>query len=287
MVRLHPRVFAIAVAGASVFALCTVASSFAVRWVIDNVILPRFEEGEVAVGDRDRRDRAPDRHRGRAGGRCGRQAHVRGDHAVAGRADAHRRRDRSPRAPTRAVAQRRADGELVARAGVDADAAVSVLAPIPFATSTVLMIVVAGVWMIATDVVLGLVAVAVFPILIVLNVVYQHRVDRHYNEAQDQLGALSAGVHESFEGVQLIKAYGAEAARDRATVDDRRPHPRRPDQRGAPARHVRGGARGDPVDRERRPGRARRPPCQRRATSPSASSRASSTCSRCWCSRCA
>ena len=65
--------------------------------------------------------------------------------------------------------------------------------------------------MVATDVVLGLVAVAVFPILIVLNIVYQHRVDRHYNEAQDQLGALSAGVHESFEGVQLIKAYGAEA----------------------------------------------------------------------------
>ena len=64
--------------------------------------------------------------------------------------------------------------------------------------------------MIATDVVLGLVAVAVFPILIVLNVVYQHRVDRHYSEAQDELGALSAGVHESFEGVQLIKAYGAE-----------------------------------------------------------------------------
>ncbi len=73
------------------------------------------------------------------------------------------------------------------------------------------MIFVAGVWMIATDVVLGLVAVAVFPILIVLNVVYQHRVDRHYSEAQDELGALSAGVHESFEGVQLIKAYGAEA----------------------------------------------------------------------------
>jgi ABC-type multidrug transport system fused ATPase/permease subunit len=72
------------------------------------------------------------------------------------------------------------------------------------------MIVVAGVWMIATDIVLGVVAVAVFPILVVLNVVYQHRVDRHYNEAQDQLGALSAGVHESFEGVQLIKAYGAE-----------------------------------------------------------------------------
>ena len=50
MVRLHPRPFAIAVAGAAVFALCTVASSIAVQWVIDHVIVPRFEEGEVAAG---------------------------------------------------------------------------------------------------------------------------------------------------------------------------------------------------------------------------------------------
>ena len=41
--------FFIAVGGAAVFAVCTIASSFAVGWVIDNVIMPRFEEGEVAV----------------------------------------------------------------------------------------------------------------------------------------------------------------------------------------------------------------------------------------------
>ena len=50
-----------------------------------------------------------------------------------------------------------------------------------------------------------------FPVLIALNIVYQRRVDVYYEEAQDHLGALSAGVHESFEGVQLVKAYGAEA----------------------------------------------------------------------------
>ena len=58
---------------------------------------------------------------------------------------------------------------------------------------------------------MGVAAVAVFPVLIGLNVVYQRRVDVYYGEAQDHLGALSAGVHESFEGVQLVKAYGAEA----------------------------------------------------------------------------
>jgi ATP-binding cassette, subfamily B, bacterial len=39
----------VAVAGAFVFALCTVASSIAIRWVIDQVILPRFEDGQVAT----------------------------------------------------------------------------------------------------------------------------------------------------------------------------------------------------------------------------------------------
>ena len=47
LVRLHPRAFLVAVAGAFVFALCTVASSIALRWVIDHVIVPRFDTGRV------------------------------------------------------------------------------------------------------------------------------------------------------------------------------------------------------------------------------------------------
>ena len=53
-------------------------------------------------------------------------------------------------------------------------------------------------------------AIAVFPLLLATNVVYQRRVDRHFDAAQAELGRLSASVHESFEGVQLVKAYGAE-----------------------------------------------------------------------------
>ena len=118
--------------------------------------------------------------------------------------------DRLVRQPV-AWHDRRPDGDLVARAGVDTDASVSVLAPVPFATGTVLLVVVSAVFMLLTDVVLGAVAVAVFPLLIGLNVVYQRRVDIYYTQAQDHLGSLSARVHESFEGVQLVKAYGAEA----------------------------------------------------------------------------
>lgn len=49
LVNIHRVLFVTAVAGAFVFALCTVASSMAIRWVIDRVIIPRFEEGQVAT----------------------------------------------------------------------------------------------------------------------------------------------------------------------------------------------------------------------------------------------
>jgi ATP-binding cassette subfamily B protein len=105
--------------------------------------------------------------------------------------------------------RRQHDGQLLARAGVDVDTTVAALAPIPFATSTLLMVVVASAWLLVTDAVMGVVAVAVFPILIGLNVIYQHRVEQHFDIAQHALGEFSGAVHESFEAVQLVKAYGA------------------------------------------------------------------------------
>lgn len=210
MVRLHPRPFSVAVAGAAVFATCTVLSSVAVKWVTDNVILPRFEEGEVAtsalvtgvlflgaVG------------LVRALGVVVRRVFAGITQFAVGASLAGGVVDRLVRQPI-SWHQHRPDGDLVGRAGVDSDTAIVVLAPIPYATGTILMIVLSTVWMLVTDVVLGAVAIAMFPILLVTNIAYQHRVDRHFDAAQNELGRLSANVHESFEGVQLVKAYGAE-----------------------------------------------------------------------------
>jgi ATP-binding cassette, subfamily B, bacterial len=210
MVRMHPRPFAVAVAGAAVFATCTVLSSVAVKWVTDNVILPRFEEGEVAtsalltgvlflaaVG------------LVRALGVVVRRAFAGITQFSVGASLAGGVVDRLVRQPI-SWHQRRADGDLVGRAAVDSDTAIAVLAPIPYSTGTILMIVLSTVWLLVTDVVLGTVAIAMFPILLAINIAYQHRVDRHFDAAQDELGLLSANVHESFEGVQLVKAYGAE-----------------------------------------------------------------------------
>jgi ATP-binding cassette subfamily B protein len=210
MVRLHPRPFIVAVCGAAVFATCTVLSSVAVQWITDNVIVPRFDEGEVATSTLV------------AGvvflGAVGfvRAAGVVVRRVFAGitqfRVGATLSTDVIDRLIRQPISwhQRRPDGDLVGRAGVDTDTAIAVLAPIPYSTGTVLMIVLSTVWLLVTDLVLGAVAIAVFPILLVTNIVYQRRVDLHFDAAQSELGRLSASVHESFEGVQLVKAYGAE-----------------------------------------------------------------------------
>jgi ATP-binding cassette subfamily B protein len=211
LVRLHPRLFAIAVGGSAIYALCTVASAIGLQWVTDHVILPRFEEGHVAtstviaglaailligivraVGVVTRRSFA-----------------VMTQYRVA--------ETLSSRVIDKVVAQpapwhrRQTTGDLVARVGVDVDASIAVLAPTPFATGVVLMVIVSAIWLIVTDPLLGVCATAVFPLLIVMNVFYQRRVDRFFRTAQDELGSLSEAVHESFDGVTVVKAFGAEA----------------------------------------------------------------------------
>jgi ABC-type multidrug transport system fused ATPase/permease subunit len=101
-------------------------------------------------------------------------------------------------------------GDLLTRAGVDVEASVAVMAPLPYASSVILMMAIAAVGLISTDTALGLAATAVFPALIALNVLYQRRVDKWFDIAQGELGVLSAAVHESFEGVTVVKAFGAE-----------------------------------------------------------------------------
>ncbi len=210
LVTVHPKLFALAVSGAAVFALLTVASSFAIGLVIDDVILPRFDEGSVStstvfaglglvIGIGVVRSVAIVVRRSFASITMWRVAQTFTNQVV----------ERYVRQPV-SWHNRRADGDLVQRAGVDAEATVSVLAPIPFATGTLIMLVASTLWMLVIDVPLGLVAVIVFPLLLVTNVVYEKSVSAHFTRAQDQLGDFSAGVHESFEGVQLVKSYGAE-----------------------------------------------------------------------------
>ena len=208
---MHRGTFAIAIAGAALFAVATVGSSLTVRWVTDNVILPRFDEGSVATGTVVA---------GAAliiavgvakaiGVVFRRSFAAKGQWQVKGTLQ-ERVVDQYQAQPL-AWHSEHATGELVAHAGVDADAATDVLAPLPYSTAVVLLIVISSAWLLATDLVLGVIAVLLFPILVGINIVYQRRVDPPATAAQDRIGEVTTIVHESFDGVMVVKALGAEA----------------------------------------------------------------------------
>jgi ATP-binding cassette, subfamily B, bacterial len=211
LLRHHKKLFFTAVGCAAVFAACTVFSSVVVRLIIDKVIVPRFEDGTVAAN--------------RVVSILGlliavgvvRAVGVVGRRVFAGRTSWRVTESLTAEVIDRVVAQpvpwhrQQRTGDIITRAGVDAEAATHILNPLPFASSVVLMLVLSAVWLLVTDVWLGMAAVAVFPLLIGLNLTYQRRVDRFYDEAQLELGKLSEAVHESFDGVTVVKSFGAES----------------------------------------------------------------------------
>lgn len=227
MLALHPRLFVLAFGGAAVFGLATVASSFGIEWMIDNVIVDRFESDQldwaafftgsaiiVGIGFI------------RAVGVVFRRAAASAGMWRVAQTYTNRVTDRLIRQPL-VWHRRRPDGDLIARGGVDTETAVSVIAPMPFASSTVLMVIVATIWLFIIDVPLGIVATVLFPMIIAMNVVYERSVSHHFTSAQHALGRFSAAVHESFEGVQLVKSYGAErreTTRLAAVADEVRGH---------------------------------------------------------------
>ncbi|HEX7167377.1 MAG TPA: hypothetical protein VF230_10395, partial [Acidimicrobiales bacterium] len=48
-VRMHPRPFAVAVAGSLTYAMATIASSAVLARVVDDVVTPRFADGRVTT----------------------------------------------------------------------------------------------------------------------------------------------------------------------------------------------------------------------------------------------
>ncbi|MEK7426413.1 MAG: ABC transporter ATP-binding protein [Actinomycetota bacterium] len=210
LLRHHKRLFATAVAGAAVFATCTVLSAEVVGRIIDDVVRPRFEQGSVRA-----------RTVVLALGTLVLVGLVRAVGVVVRRTWAGRTTWRITESLTaevvdRVVAQpapwhrRQSTGDLITRAGVDTEAATAVLGPLPYASSVVVMLVLSSIWLVVTDLPLGAAAVCIFPVLIGLNLVYQRRVEAYFSLAQHEIGMLSSAVLESFEGVNVVKAFGAE-----------------------------------------------------------------------------
>jgi ATP-binding cassette, subfamily B, bacterial len=218
-VALHPRPFVIAVAGAAVYALGTVAQSWVLGQVVDRAVTPRFETGEfragvavaaacaiMAVG------------LVKTAGIITRRIAATIVHADVQATQRERLAERYHRLPL-TWHQRHPAGELLSRAEGDLDAASEILSPLPFATGVLTMLGAAAVWLFLADLFLATLGVLVVPAILVINLAFQRRVEHPTTLGQERLGDVSAVAHESFDGALVVKALQAEEAEGRRFAD--------------------------------------------------------------------
>lgn len=105
---------------------------------------------------------------------------------------------------------RHPSGQLLSNANADVEAAWNIFQPLPMALGVLVMLVV-GLWqMFSVDVWLALVGVLVFPLLFVVNVIFQARMAPRATRAQQLRAEVSEVAHESIEAGMLVKAMGRE-----------------------------------------------------------------------------
>jgi ATP-binding cassette, subfamily B, bacterial len=218
-VALHPRPFVIAVLGAMVYAIGTVAQSWVLGQVVDRAVTPRFETGQLragvavaaacailAVG------------LVKTAGIITRRIAATIVHARVQATLRDRLAERYHRLPL-TWHQEHPAGELLSRAEGDLDAASEILSPLPFATGVVTMLGAAAVWLFLADLFLATLGILVVPAIVVLNLAFQRRVEHPTTLGQERLGDMSAVAHESFDGALVVKALQAEEAEGRRFAD--------------------------------------------------------------------
>lgn len=101
-------------------------------------------------------------------------------------------------------------GQLLSNVSSDVEAATSAFTPLPFALGVCVMIVVAAVALLRIDLWLAIAALAVLPIAVLVNVVFQKYMSPAITRAQQLRAEVADVAHESFEAALLVKALGTE-----------------------------------------------------------------------------
>ncbi len=209
-IREQWRVFLVAVAGSALYGGMTVASAFVMGRVAGDVIVPAFEEGRVAAGALAASAAAI---LGVAVLKVlGIIARRIGAGVVQYRLQAAYRR-RVVRQYLRlplAWHQRHPTGTLLSNANADVESTWYVMAPLPFACGTLLMLAITGVALVLTDPVLAVVGGVVFPVIFSVNVAYSRRMAPRMTRAQQLRAEVSGVAHESFDGALVVKTLGRE-----------------------------------------------------------------------------
>jgi ABC-type multidrug transport system fused ATPase/permease subunit len=206
-IRMHPGPFTVSVAGSSLYAAMTVATTFVLGRITDDVLVPAFSTGVSssavawavvavlcvallrALGIVTRRYFA--------GMTASRSMATLRTRVV----------DKYQQLPL-AYHRSQPTGELLAHAEADVMAATEVLHPLPYTIAVLLLIGFAVIALIVTDPFLAVLGLLVLPTLTLLNRYYTRRVEGPARRVQERMGDVSAVAHESIDGALVVKTLG-------------------------------------------------------------------------------
>ena len=208
-VKAHPRVFALAVAGAATFAAAIIGSAIVVGWATDHVIIPILDQGQapdllVVVGAAV------------VGVSVIKAMGIVVRRTAAGWLSFKTREDVRNALLGHQLSlklswfNRQSIGDLLAVADSDTDQGTGVLGPLPYATGVSLLLVGTVVMITILDVWLGLGAVIGLAVVIAIDVRGSWITYGLWEEVQRRRGAVSSVAHESFDGALTVKALGRE-----------------------------------------------------------------------------
>ena len=199
---------AIALFGASLFAITIIALSRAIAWITDKIITPGLEGDGVSNG------------RLWAGfGVIMIIAIIRGIGAVLRRFYLSMAESRTKGTWRSQLYRQYLDlplsfhrstpsGELIAHADNDLVVAGIMLRPLAFAVAVVLLAVLSVISLVLVHWAFGVVALVVLPVLFVINQFYSRRVALPVAEVQQAVAEVTGVAHESFDGVMVVKTLG-------------------------------------------------------------------------------
>jgi len=209
---MHPKPFALAVSGSLTYAAATIGSSAVLARIVDRVITLRFTDGElsegallaaavaiVAVGVMKS---------------IGIMVRRFGATVTQARVQASLRTEVVDKLLELPPSWHRSKptGELLAHAGGDTEAATDILAPLPWTTGILFLLVVTAGWMVAADPFLGIIGLTILPAAVILNVVFERWLEKPAELAQEAYGEVSSVAYESIDGAVVVKTLGAEDA---------------------------------------------------------------------------
>jgi ATP-binding cassette, subfamily B, bacterial len=224
-IREQRKLFTFAVLGSALYGAMTVSSAFVMGRVASHVIVPAFERGDTTAGALA----------GAAALILGvavlKVIGIIGRRVLAGVVQfrlhaAYRRRvvRQYLRLPL-SWHQQHPTGTLLSNANADVEASWYVMAPLPFACGTLVMLVISAVALLLTDPVLAVVGFVVFPVIFAVNFAYSRRMAPRMTRAQQLRAEVSEIAHESFDGALVVKTLGREddeTARFRARSEELR-----------------------------------------------------------------